>query len=292
VSLTYNHKKFIEDTIAGALSQEYPNLEIIISDDCSPDGTFEVMKQYIHKHPTNKNIILNGNEKNMGLVSHLNYLMQNYVHGDIVVLAGGDDVSMPNRVQDTVDYLIKNPRVVAVTGQADIIDGAGNFIARYENIPVGTYALDESYIRTTTFMCGGPGLAFWRHEVWDRFGLLDAQCQTEDSTLRFRALLCGNIAVLDKVFLKYRIHGNNMSIGKNVYKLKTKEIARQYSRDLIRAKELSLISECTAKRLQRKIRLYYYNRELSKKLSQSKYRLYKVIYKLMNKVVNKAVKKI
>ena len=43
VVLFYKHERFVEDTVAGALSQTYPNLEIIFSDDNSPDGTFEVL---------------------------------------------------------------------------------------------------------------------------------------------------------------------------------------------------------------------------------------------------------
>lgn len=292
VLLSYNHSRFIEDTIVGALSQDYLNLEIIISDDGSPDGTFDVIMNYLRQHPTDKNIILNCNEKNMGLVPHLNHLMQNFVHGDIVVLAGGDDVSLPNRVSDTVNCFLENPKVMAVTGQADIIDEKGKMTAKFEQLNTGIYALDDSYIRTASFMCGGIGLAFRRCEVWERFGPLDSRCQTEDSTLRFRALLCGNIAVLDMDFLKYRIHGNNMSIGQNMYKLDSKEISKQYCRDLNIAKELNLISLTTAKRLQRKIQLYYYNRELSKKISQSKNRYFRAMCKVVSKIVNKAVNKI
>ena len=42
--LTYNQEKFIEDAIKGALSQEYDNLEIIISDDGSTDRTYDIAK--------------------------------------------------------------------------------------------------------------------------------------------------------------------------------------------------------------------------------------------------------
>lgn len=292
VVLTYNHAKFAIDMLEGVYLQTYPNIEIIISDDASSDGTYKIIQQYVEEHSTNKRIYLNCNEKNMGFIPHFNYVHNNFVHGEIVFLAAGDDVSMPQRVQDTVNCFMENPEIVAVTGQADIIDGDGNVTARFENIKAGIFALDDKYIRNTSFMCGGTGLAFRRHEVWERFGQLDSGCQTEDSTLRFRALLCGNIAVLDDVVLKYRIHGNNMSLGQNMYKLSSKEIARQYSRDLIRAKELHLIPVATLKRLQRKIRLYYYNRELSKKISLSKNRYFRTIYKFMNKIVNRAVKKI
>ena len=41
----YNQENFVEDAVKGALSQTYDNLEIILSDDCSTDKTFEVIRK-------------------------------------------------------------------------------------------------------------------------------------------------------------------------------------------------------------------------------------------------------
>jgi len=291
VSLTYNHAKFVEDTIAGALSQDYPNMEIIISDDASPDCTYEVMQRYLREHPTDKNIRLNCNEKNMGLVPHLNYLMENFVHGDIVVLAGGDDISLPNRVSETVEIFRSDESIKMVTGQMIRINAEGEKIEQVPPMADGKYCLDDGYIQSLTFMCGAPGMAF-RREVWDRFGSLHPLCPTEDSTLRLRALLNGQIMVLDKKFIKYRIHGNNISLGSNTYKLKTKEIARQYMRDLRVAKELSLQPSVTIKRLKKKVVLYYCDRQLSYLQSKIRNRYVKYPFKILQKVVNRIVKNI
>ena len=103
---TYNHAKFAEDAMASALSQDYPNLEIIISDDASSDGTFDILQHYLQKHPTDKKIVLNRNEKNMGVVPHLNHLVHHFAHGDIIILTGGDDISLPDRVSISVEKML------------------------------------------------------------------------------------------------------------------------------------------------------------------------------------------
>lgn len=255
VSLTYNHAKFIEDTIAGALSQDYPNMEIIISDDASPDGTYEVMQRYLREHPTDKNIRLNCNEINMGLVAHLNYLTENFAHGDIVVLAGGDDISLPNRVRETVDVFLSDDSIKMVTGQMIRINAEGEKIEQVPPMADGKYYLDNGYIQSLTFMCGAPGMAF-RREVWDKFGPLLQECPTEDSILRFRSLLMGAIYVSPSVYIKYRIHENNISRPENTKNLKTIGLVSQLQHDLNVAKNQQLVSEAVANRLEKKIAIF------------------------------------
>jgi len=290
VILTYNHAEFINDALDGAFSQEYSNMEIIVSDDASPDKTFEVIQQYLRDHPTNKKICINRNRNNLGLVPHINYLMNNLVHGDIVVFAGGDNVSFPNRVTDSVAIFEENSSTVAVTGQAVIIDGQGNITGDFNCVGEGIYSLNDEYIRKTSFMCGGVGPAYRKKEVWEQFGALHPSCPTEDSTLRLRALLCGQMVVSDKLFSKYRIHGNNMSIGPNVYKLKSRKIASQYLRDLKVAQELSLQPRAIIKRLYRKAWLYYIDRQFSYAMSKTKYKYLKYSIKKLQKAIRKIVK--
>lgn len=283
VSLTYNHAKFIEDTISGALSQDYPNLEIIISDDASPDGTFNVMTQYMREHPTDKNIILNCNEVNMGMVPHLNHLIQNFVHGEIVVLAGGDDISMPHRVSETVEKFEEEASIKMVTGQMERINALGERIEQVTPITDGAYHLDDEYIQSLTFMCGAPGVAF-RREVWNTFGILLKECPTEDSILRFRALLLGSIYVSPNVFIKYRIHENNISRPGNILNLKTEGIVAQLKHDLQVASGKKLVSADMACRLYKKISLYEKYREISA-MKFGKPRLIRGFYKVLQRLI-------
>ena len=286
VSLTYNHAKFIEDTITGALSQDYPNMEIIISDDASPDGTYNVMTKYLREHPTNKNIILNCNEKNMGLVPHLNYVMQNFVHGDIIVLAGGDDISLSQRVSDTVKLFSDDKTIMMVTGQMERINALGERIEQVTPITDGAYHLNDEYIQSLTFMCGAPGMAL-RREVWDTFGPLLKKCPTEDSTLRFRAMLLGGIVVSSETYIKYRKHDHNLTGA--IYKLSTKGIVAQYRKDLECAFEMGLVNLATQKRLERKIKCYALERTIAS-AKQGKPRWMRAPFKLAQLICHKIVR--
>lgn len=278
VVLFYKHEKFVEDTVAGALGQTYPNLEIIFSDDNSPDGTFEAVKKAVEGYQGPHKIILNRNEKNLGLVAHVNRLLFEMCHGEYIFLNGGDDVSLPERVSDGVEYFRSEPTVTAVCGSHISIDGDGN-----EGGTSGfskdslLRADDKNYLKSPYFMTGGAALAF-RKEVLDSFGRLSDDCQTEDSVLRFRAILLGPTLRSSKLMLKYRIHDNNLS--RDIGNFDTGKIAAQYRADLAVAREW--IAPDLYRALDRKISHYTAIRRLEEKEARSP-KFFRPLYELAHK---------
>ena len=57
--VSYNAEKFIQEAIESALNQDYYPMEIIISDDCSTDNTYEVIKNVTSEYKGDKKIIIN-----------------------------------------------------------------------------------------------------------------------------------------------------------------------------------------------------------------------------------------
>jgi glycosyltransferase involved in cell wall biosynthesis len=252
VVLFYKHEKFVEDTVAGALSQTYPNLEIIFSDDNSPDGTFEVLEKAVERYDGPHRIILNRNGKNMGLVPHVNKLLFEMSHGEFLFLNGGDDVSLPERVATQMDHFLSDPSVTAVTGSYISIDKDGNETGSGILDSDSLLRIDDRrFLESSSFMTGGVALAL-RRSVLDRFGRLRDDCQTEDSVLRFRSLLLGPVLKSSKLLLKYRVHDSNIS--RDIRNFDTRKIAAQYTADLAAAKDS--ISPDLYKKLAGKIRHY------------------------------------
>lgn len=230
--LFYNQEKFVADAVKGALSQTYSNLEIILSDDCSTDNTFQAIREAVKDYDGPHKIVLNHNERNMGLVPHINKLLFDLACGGIICLNGGDDISLPNRVADTVDYLQSRPGLTAVTMSYDIIDKHGvKTDGLYLDSDKVYHLSDKWYLKTMDMMWGTTALAF-RRSVAERFGPLNDDCPTEDSVLRFRSILSGDVLSSAIVGLKRRVHDTNMS--HNLFRLKTEPIANQYQQDFDR----------------------------------------------------------
>src|SRR5256885_12918551 len=95
----YNQERFIAEAVRGALSQTYSPLEILISDDCSTDGTFEIIQKEVAEYKGPHEIRLNHNDPNVGFGAHINRMME-LAKGQLIVAAAGDDVSLPERVEE------------------------------------------------------------------------------------------------------------------------------------------------------------------------------------------------
>ena len=284
--LFYNQEKFVKDAVEGALSQTFDDCEIILSDDHSTDRTLELIKDVVSNYHGNKTIIINENDHNLGLVPHVNKIIFEKSHGDFILLTGGDDISLPNRVDDTVRLFYANPKISMVTLSAIIIDEQGLEMSRHLSDNELTYYTDKEYLRSTSLGAGNNAMAY-RRDVLLTYGPLSNDCQTEDSTLRFRSILQGPILSSNIIGLKYRIHNNNISIGNRVYKLKSHEIAEQYRRDLAKQKGNMPISLYNL--LCKKINYYEDFREISFKQTKitnnilDKYR-FRLLHLLLRKI--------
>src|SRR3954469_5886970 len=92
----YNQEPFIRQAVAGAFAQTYSPLQIILSDDCSSDRTFEIMAEMAAAYRGPHEVVLNRNPKNRGLVAHVNRVVE-LMRGELLVVSAGDDISLPHR---------------------------------------------------------------------------------------------------------------------------------------------------------------------------------------------------
>lgn len=278
---TYNQEQFVQAAVNGALSQTYTPLEIIISDDNSIDKTFEIVARIISNYKGPHKVIINKNTKNLGLVPHVNYVLNNYVKGEFIAFAGGDDVSLPNRINISERLFQSFHEIKAVTVNFVTINEKSDVIEKeyyYEN---NLFKINSQYIRSVELGAGGGGLII-KKEVFEIFGNLNNDCPTEDSTLRFRSLLLGNVYLEKETLLLYRRHHSNLT--NNLYSLSTRLIAKQYYTDLDKAYSMRLIKKPVYIILKFKILIYIMFRFLSALINKSNNKVM-LFYKLLRKLV-------
>ena len=108
VLFAYNQDQFIHEAVSSALMQDYELLTIIISDDCSDDKTFEIIKSTVNSYVGPHKVILNRNEINLGrhgFCAHVNKVFE-LVEDDLIIIAAGDDISLPERTSVLVNAWI------------------------------------------------------------------------------------------------------------------------------------------------------------------------------------------
>lgn len=107
----YNAKKYIAETVNSVLAQNYPNIELLIQDNCSTDGTWEWLQEITIIHPQ---ISIQQNTHNVGMVGNFNRVI-NRAQGEYAMVVSSDDLLEPNFVQRCVDIFLTSPEVDVVT---------------------------------------------------------------------------------------------------------------------------------------------------------------------------------
>jgi len=98
ILLTYNQERWVRAAVEGALGQDYPNLEIIVSDDCSSDRTFEILQEIKAGYAGPHTLVVRQTERNCGSLLHAADVA-GIARGRLLVLAAGDDVSKSHRTR-------------------------------------------------------------------------------------------------------------------------------------------------------------------------------------------------
>jgi glycosyltransferase involved in cell wall biosynthesis len=282
---TYNQEQYIKEAIEGAFSQTYSPIEIIISDDNSTDSTYDVIQTIVKNYNGYHKVIVNRNEKNIGLVPHVNKILFEYAQGDYILLAAGDDISLPNRVFETISLMEKNPQKAGVSFSKIIINKQSEIISKDYLKNNVVYSIDAAYLKNSSFMVDGSALGF-KKDILNVFGKLNDNCQTEDSTFRFRCLLLGGIVLGNDYGILYRIHDTNISRADNIFNLKTDLIAKQYYKDLQTAYKEKLIDNRLYKRLKIKLNHYILARNLDEKILKTKNEYTKIGWIIYRKLVS------
>lgn len=200
--MAYNQEQMIAGAVEGALQQTYSPLEILISDDCSTDRTFERAAALVKGYEGPHQVRLNRNSRNLGLIGHINALFQ-MARGEIFVLAAGDDVSLPERVARIVEVFASDPAVMMVHSDVLKLNRAGHELGVWRP-PIAGKADD------LVAVAGGFGIHIgatgaYRMAVFDRFGPLVERQAYEDLVLGFRARLLGKLAYIESPLVRYRI---------------------------------------------------------------------------------------
>jgi glycosyltransferase involved in cell wall biosynthesis len=107
----FNTKKRVGEAIESILNQTFSDFEFIIVDDCSTDGSYELLQKYAKK---DKRIQLFRNEKNQGISFTRNKLIE-YSSTDFICTQDSDDVSEPNRIEREYDFLAQSEEYAVVS---------------------------------------------------------------------------------------------------------------------------------------------------------------------------------
>jgi glycosyltransferase involved in cell wall biosynthesis len=219
VTPSYNQGLFIERTIKSVIEQNYPNLEYIVIDGGSSDGTLEIIKKYENK------LASWISEKDNGQSDAINKGFQ-IATGDIFCWLNSDDLFIEDTLRFVADFFMNNPDIDCLYGNTINIDQNDNHLmARHElrfekNIML--YALNFIQQPST----------FWRRAVYEKIGGLRNELHyTMDHEYWLRMYKNGvRFKYVEKFLSFYRWHEESKGIlNSNLIKQERAALRKEYS---------------------------------------------------------------
>jgi glycosyltransferase involved in cell wall biosynthesis len=122
----YNEARFIDATLASLRAQDYPNLEIIVSDNASTDGTYAICEAHAHTDPR---LRLERAASNRGATENFLHVLDQ-ARGDFFMWAGGHDLWTPNLVSACLERLRSHPQADLAYASSCWIDADAKPLAR------------------------------------------------------------------------------------------------------------------------------------------------------------------
>lgn len=245
ILFAFNQESFVREAALSCLHQDYQGpLEIIFSDDCSVDKTFEILQQLASEYVGPHKVIARCNSENLGIGAHYNVAIA-VASGELIFTAAGDDISHSQRVSIMVDaWISADKRPDLLTSDLRRMTYNGVPLDMISVADLSKWVSPEQWIRKRPYVVGAAH-AFTR-KLHSSFGDFSQDVVYEDQVMAFRATLAGGGIKIDKPLVMYREHGVSQSRG-NIFsaegyiKWAVSRFSRQYAQyhqiynDLIRA---------------------------------------------------------
>lgn len=200
--LNYNGAEWIEDAAESAFAQDYPNLEILFSDDCSTDGSYEMLQEIVAAYQGPRHVSVVQTSRNSYISGNLNRIAE-AATGELIVKADGDDISVPHRASALVKAWLDGGRKAGLLHSATIRFSGPDDEALYPNDCLADLASVERTAATKARAIGATEA--FVPEIFKHFGPLRERMVHEDGVLPFRSLLLDRpVLYVEEPLVRYR----------------------------------------------------------------------------------------
>ncbi len=209
----FRNARFIEETVQSALGQTYDDIEVVIADHSSDDGTWEAIQRFRGE----SRVRLMRTPAGGGAHANWNAVTA-AAEGAYVKLLCGDDLIAPTCVERQVEALEAHPTAVAAAARRDLIDPAGRLLLAGRGIdPLsglvpGGEAI-RALVRAGTNLLGEPGCVLIRRDALERAGgWLDPFPYLIDQFTYMSVLQHGDLVALPETLASFRVSNTQWSV--------------------------------------------------------------------------------
>jgi hypothetical protein len=203
----FNGERFLHEAIESILSQSFRDLEFIIINDGSTDGTSGILDYYARKDAR----VRVCHQQNKGFNVSLNFGVRS-ARGKYIARMDADDIAISDRLMRQVKVMEKNPDLGIVGGAIHIIDAIGDSVG-FERFPTNDQQIKEMLLQGSCALCH-PAVLMRTEVVLALGGYRPIALDASDYDLWLRISDRFLMANLPDAVLKYRRHTSQVSIRK------------------------------------------------------------------------------
>lgn len=208
ILLTYNQQRYVADAVSAALAQDYPNLELVLSDHGSSDGTFAILEDIAASYRGPHRLILNRSSAPGGVLGHV-YDALARSSGALIVGAAGDDVSRPDRVTRIVARWRATGAAILCSA-SEAIDSEGRVLPPRRRRDM-VHDVARYFPDGHAFHVHGAAAAYDRRAL-ESLAPPDFEVMSEDMFFGLMLGLRGaRFEYLDEPLVRYRLHDKALS---------------------------------------------------------------------------------
>lgn len=227
----YNDAIYLREAVESILQQSFTDFEFIIVDDCSTDGSSDILVEFCKQ---DIRIKLISNKENRGLTVSLNKGLE-LARGEFIARMDSDDIAIVDRFEKQIAYMNEHLDCVALSGKVSFIDDDGLKLGEVSN-PLKHDAIEEELWQGLGLSMVHAAVMFRKNAVGAVGGYRIEAGSCEDLDLYLRLGEVGLLANLDDELLLVRRHYESVSAV-------TKRKKRNFLHRLIGLRRAGLKSE-------------------------------------------------
>lgn len=205
----YNQETLVAESLRSVLRQSYENIEVLISDDKSTDGSLDAIRLVLFETGAgSKSVHVIAQPTNLGISRHVNDLLRR-AKGEFIAFFSGDDIMLPEKIDSQVQLMLANPNCTICYHDMEVQDAESGAVKfRFSDRIKPRQGEVEQLMRYGSFICGAAFMARRRLQIV----YCDQQIRYASDWLHQMEWLGANggtIKYIDRVLGRYRRHNGN-----------------------------------------------------------------------------------
>lgn len=209
----FNHEPYLDDYVRGLLAQSYDNVELILFDDGSADGSWAKIEQHLPSLQAKFTRVIAERHENIGGPQELVQAIDRAT-GEFLCVLESDDYYLPTKLEENVAYLVEHPGIGLVHSDVDFVYRDRVELSHWRktgrHIPTGDvfeHLLLDNFVMTCSFCCR---IDLYREHV-NQSGYLERGYLAGDWALFLDLARHTRFAYIDKALARYRVRPGSWS---------------------------------------------------------------------------------